>query len=301
VSRTDPSSSPAARPLAAPAQNLRHVAPPLRLDDDAESGAEKAVVTLFARAAFAGGARPRAPWALVAEGAGFFHGVDYNPGALPASARRGPLETTPMQRLWTKAGHAGAPPILDEPGLAALAGSRASVPGDPTSALLARLADGDRGVSSELFQALWTPVRRLAGAMLQNDADADDAAQDAIVTIFERVAGYDRTRAGLPWALAIAGFACRTLRKKRLRRREEPEGAAPTSIAEDSPEAKVEQRELVEAALTVLESLTDVERETLIATYWDEQASASGATLRKRRERALDRLRSLFGRIYGLR
>ena len=46
----------------------------------------------------------------------------------------------------------------------------------------------------------------------------------------------------------------------------------------------------------------DAERTTfedLVATLLDE-TTASGATLRKRRERALDRLRASFRRLYGL-
>ena len=53
-------------------------------------------------------------------------------------------------------------------------------------------------------------------------------------------------------------------------------------------------------AIAALGELSEADRETLIATFWDEAASVSGATLRKRRERALDRLRKTFGRLYGL-
>jgi RNA polymerase sigma-70 factor (ECF subfamily) len=183
----------------------------------------------------------------------------------------------------------------------AVAVRRPLPPDDPTSALLARLADGDRGVASDLFRLLWSPVRRLAGTMLRHDADADDAAQDAMVTIFARVSDYDRTRAGLPWALAIAGYACRTTRKKRSRRREDLDHAVAEVAAPSQAEDALEQQQMLEAAVATLDVLSATDRETLLATYWEEhQASASGATLRKRRERALDRLRILFRSTYGL-
>jgi RNA polymerase sigma-70 factor (ECF subfamily) len=54
------------------------------------------------------------------------------------------------------------------------------------------------------------------------------------------------------------------------------------------------------AAIAALGELSEADRETLIATFWDEAASVSGATLRKRRERALDRLKKTFRRLYGL-
>jgi len=46
--------------------------------------------------------------------------------------------------------------------------------------------------------------------------------------------------------------------------------------------------------------LSDSDRETLVATFWDEAASVQGPTLRQRRERALTRLRASFRKIYGL-
>jgi RNA polymerase sigma-70 factor (ECF subfamily) len=199
-----------------------------------------------------------------------------------------------------KLGHVWAPARLEGHGTRAQATRRPSAE-DPTSSLLARLADGDRSVSSELFRVLWPPVRRLTGSMLQHDADADDAAQDAMVTIFARVADYDRTRAGAPWALAIAGYACRTVRQKRVRRREDRDDVIADVPAASAPDQELEQQQVLAAAVAALDALSETDRETLLATYWEEhQASATGPTLRKRRERALDRLRSLFRRVYGL-
>ena len=117
--------------------------------------------------------------------------------------------------------------------------------------------------------------------------------------ILERASDYDRKRPAMPWALAIAGWECRTLARKRLRRRETgEEGAA--ALPEGSAEEDIVQRNLIAAALTALGELSEADRETLVATFWDEAASVSGATLRKRRERAVDRLRNTWRRLYGL-
>src|SRR4029079_7538387 len=89
---------------------------------------------------------------------------------------------------------------------------------------MARLADGDRSVFPQLFAQLWPPIRRLCLSLLQNEADAADAAQEALQKILERApADYERSRPALPWALAIAGWECRTLLRKRQRRHEVPE------------------------------------------------------------------------------
>ena len=76
--------------------------------------------------------------------------------------------------------------------------------GDPAELdlLLARLADGDRSVFPQVFARLWPPIRRLCSSLLRNEADAADAAQEALQKILERApADYDRSRAALPWAL----------------------------------------------------------------------------------------------------
>lgn len=164
-------------------------------------------------------------------------------------------------------------------------------------ALMARLADGDRAVFASVFELLWGPVLQLCSTLLQNQADASDAAQEAMHKILERCSDYDKGRPALPWALAIAGWECRTIRRKRQRRREvEPEQQRSGSPLQE----ELIQRDLAAAALTALGELSPADRETLLATFWDEAASVAGATLRKRRERALERLRKTFRRLYGL-
>jgi RNA polymerase sigma-70 factor (ECF subfamily) len=166
-------------------------------------------------------------------------------------------------------------------------------------ALMARLADGDRSAFSPVFARLQAPVQRFCKSMLKNEADAADAAQQTMTKIFERASDYDRTRRAMPWALAIAAWECRTLRRKQTRRRETPEDAA-NEPADASGEDAMLQRDLEQAVRTALSELSELDRDTLIATFWEQAGSVTGATLRKRRERALDRMRHAFRRLYGL-
>ncbi len=171
---------------------------------------------------------------------------------------------------------------------------------DPSAdldALMARLADGDRSAFSPVFRRLWPPVHRMCSSLTSNAADADDAAQQAMEKILTRASDYDPTRPALPWALAIAGWECRTLGRWRSRRREVSEAAIPEHGA--WPDLEFERRELGEAARRAMDELSLTDRETLMATFWHEAAAVSGATLRKRRERALGRLRDAFRRLYG--
>jgi len=180
-------------------------------------------------------------------------------------------------------------------------------PPDPLDALMARLAEGDRAVFRQVFERLWPPLQRLCRSLLHDQADAADAAQEAMQKILERApADYDRQRPALPWALAIAGWECRTLIRKRQRRREVPEADSGQSSEERDSEQEFVQRDLSRAALEALGELSELDRETLLGTFWDEAESSTAseaslpATVRKRRQRALGRLRDAFRRLYGL-
>lgn len=164
--------------------------------------------------------------------------------------------------------------------------------------LLGKLADGDRAAFTEVFRLLWGPVLRLCTSMLKNEADAADAAQQALEKVLTRADDYDRSRPALPWALGIAAWECRTFARKRARRRELPDELAP-EIGSGSEE-QLAERELMRAAVDALGELSLPDRQALIATFWAEAAPVTGATLRKRRERALKRLRDKFKRLYGL-
>lgn len=166
-------------------------------------------------------------------------------------------------------------------------------------ALVARLADGDRSAFTPAFKLLWSPALRLCMKMLKNEADASDAAQQAMEKILSRASDYDPKRPAMPWALGIAAWECRTIVRKRARRGEVSDDAAIEGKVDGAEEAVMQAR-LTEAALEAMGQLSDADRETLVATFWDEAASVSGATLRKRRERSLDRLRRAFRRLYGL-
>ena len=94
------------------------------------------------------------------------------------------------------------------------------------NALMVRLGDGDRSVFASVFRLLWSPTLRLCMSMLKNEADAKDAAQQGMEKILARASDYDPKRPALPWALAISAWECRTILRKRNRRRETPEDLA---------------------------------------------------------------------------
>src|SRR5213594_3974224 len=92
-----------------------------------------------------------------------------------------------------------------------------------------RLADGDRAAFHPVFAILWPLLRRFAARHLRPE-EAEETAQEVLVKVFFRAAEFDPSRNALAWALGIAAFEIKTVRRRRLRRREvtPPEGAIET-------------------------------------------------------------------------
>jgi RNA polymerase sigma factor (sigma-70 family) len=167
------------------------------------------------------------------------------------------------------------------------------------SDLLARLADGDRDAFGPTFVRLWRPVRDFAGGVLKSDHDADDVAQRVMLALFSRANEYDRKRDALAWSLGIASWECRRLLRTSMRRRE-------VTLEQDdrfdngpSPEEALVDAEIRRALLDALGELSVEERHALGIEQLDE--TVAPATVRKRRQRALARLRSAWSRNDGKR
>jgi DNA-directed RNA polymerase specialized sigma24 family protein len=160
-----------------------------------------------------------------------------------------------------------------------------------TSAL-GRLGDGDRTAMSEVYGGLIAPVRALAKRLLAHEQDAEDAAEDVMVEIFERSADFERDRDALAWALTITVWCCRTERRRRSRRRIEPldVGDAVASSMPD-PEQMLVERHQRELLRQVAGELDPLDREALDAVLSGEPLSAA---LRKRKQRLLVRLRRML-------
>ena len=167
--------------------------------------------------------------------------------------------------------------------------------------LMLRLADGDRRAFDGVFAALEPVVARLCRHLLPDAAEAEDAAQAALLKIFLEASRFNPQRDAVGWALTIAAFECRTLRQKRRRLREDamtPGDAAPDDRTPEADALDVEQRSAFEA---VLQEMSPVDRETLCAlTGQINRPAVPPATFRKRAERALRRVRAVWRSRYGL-
>ena len=156
---------------------------------------------------------------------------------------------------------------------------------------LTALAGGDRAAFDPLFRRLWPLLRGFARRFLP-DAEADDAAQEALMRLFHRASEFDPKRDALRWSLGIAAWQVRTHRTKARRRRETTTGDEPVRAdPAPSPEEAALASQLSAALDEALAALPPVDAATLLAYARGERPDLPSATFRKRVERALNRLR----------
>ncbi|HEU4648574.1 MAG TPA: RNA polymerase sigma factor [Gemmatimonadales bacterium] len=90
--------------------------------------------------------------------------------------------------------------------------------------LPARLAAGDPDAFGRMVAEYAPTARRLARLLLRNEADADDAVQDGLLSAWQAVGRYDPRRPFRPWLLRIILNAARDLARRRRVRETEPLG-----------------------------------------------------------------------------
>ncbi len=109
------------------------------------------------------------------------------------------------------------------------------------AALVARVVAGDRAAFGVLVDRYAAVARRVARAVLGDPDDADDAAQDALLSALVKLEQYDPRRPFGPWLLRIVANAATDRRRRRKVRRTEPldpglaaSGTRPDTAAERS-------------------------------------------------------------------
>jgi RNA polymerase sigma factor (sigma-70 family) len=170
-------------------------------------------------------------------------------------------------------------------------------------AAMTRLSDGDRTAMAPLVHELWPVIRSFAERGLAQVEDAEDAAQGVFLKICSRVSDFDRRRDALSWAFAIASYEVMTIRQRQHRRRETSVDAdeALRSIADTalSQEEAVIRAELDALVLAAAGTLSNEDRLTLGFVDGVDLDAARSATFRKRKQRALQRFRAVWRKLYG--
>lgn len=175
--------------------------------------------------------------------------------------------------------------------------------GEALDGWLARYADGDRSAFDPLFEQAWPIVLGFCRRLVGDPIEAEDVAQRAMIKLASQAPRYDRDRPALGWILTIAAWEAKTARKtakrQRARRGDFERGAEPVSPAA-TPEASVLRRELHDALSDALDRLPALDRKTLLDDIHEHiDPSLRPATRRKRRQRALERLRGMWRLTHG--
>lgn len=122
---------------------------------------------------------------------------------------------------------------------------------------------GDRAAAERLLAGLLPRVRNLVRYLLRGDQDVDDVAQEALGTIYRRLATYRGDGALLAWADRVTARAAFAFRKRGRARREVPRDDAedvPRDEPESGPEKYVTRRRLV----ALLDTIPDEQRDALV-------------------------------------
>ena len=169
---------------------------------------------------------------------------------------------------------------------------------------MVRLSDGDRSALQSLLDDLWPVILAFAQRSLGHPQDAEDVAQEVFLRICSRISDFDHERDGLSWAFGIASYEIMTQRRRQRRRREIP-GVMTPAVADRASDPAPSQEEAVmtHQLATMLASatgaLSDHDRVALGLVSGPALTPTAGPALRKRRQRALDRLRSVWRRLHG--
>jgi RNA polymerase sigma-70 factor, ECF subfamily len=134
-----------------------------------------------------------------------------------------------------------------------------------SDAQLVELArDGDAGAFAELVRRHLRSAYLTALAVLVNPADAEDAAQDALVTALERLEQCREPERFAAWLRQIARNRALNIRRSRALRRVLSLGAAVQIAAPESPERDLRLSGLRDALLGGLVRLSEVQREVVL-------------------------------------
>jgi RNA polymerase sigma-70 factor (ECF subfamily) len=167
---------------------------------------------------------------------------------------------------------------------------------------MALLADGDRTAFTVVFSELWPLLRGACIEWLGSEHEGEDAAQKALVTLFGKAHEYRRGESCRAWALTIAMWECRSLKRARERSRIAPlELGLLRASSEPSPEEAYVASELGVLATSALGQLSPDDQALVRRVVFEdgETVGPVAASERKRKQRAFDRLRKLWKRTHG--
>src|SRR5205823_11474625 len=144
------------------------------------------------------------------------------------------------------------------------------------AAIVARAVAGDRAAFGVLAERYAGVARRVARAVLGDPDDADDAAQDGLLSALVKLDQYDPRRPFGPWLLRIVANAATDRRRRRKVRRVEQ--LDPALVAGGArPDATTERRALSARLRAALAELSHRRRMAVVLFDVEGYSPAGGA------------------------
>lgn len=154
------------------------------------------------------------------------------------------------------------------------------VPGDDVSELLGRVSRGDSAAFAGLYDALCGPVYGLARRVVRDPERAEDVAQEVFLEVWRKAPTYEPSRGtAKTWVLTIAHRrAVDAVRRNEASRKYEARTVV-DDVQHDSPADALLEREERQRVRNCLETLTDLQLESVQLAYFNGYTYSEVATL----------------------
>jgi len=164
---------------------------------------------------------------------------------------------------------------------------------------------GDDDAFGRLVEAFQGPVYNLCYRMLDDPAEAEDAAQEAFVKAYRNLGRYDPQHKFVTWLLSITSNHCvDRLRRRRMRWVSLSTMANRERIADPSEpmEGRLSQAESEQEVRQLLDGLSPTDRAAIVLRYWNDLSyaeigqalSLSESAVKSRLHRARHELASVW-------
>lgn len=152
-------------------------------------------------------------------------------------------------------------------------------PGD-VDGLLVRVSRGDPGAFEELYDALSSAVYGLARRVVRDPARAEDVTQEVFLEVWRKASRFDAARGkAKTWVMTIAHRrAVDAVRRSESQRRQDHHGA-PDDVSFDEPGDRVIEAEEHGAVRECMETLTELQLESVRLAYFNGYTYGEVATL----------------------
>ena len=130
--------------------------------------------------------------------------------------------------------------------------------------LAVRAQDGDRAALAALVERHEPRVRRLAGYLLNDPQDAEDAAQEALAKVLTRIDQFRGEARFATWLYSLVTNTCRDLGERQRRRQHQALETAPEVASMLGPHDLACQREQRAELARELEGLSNDQRHVMV-------------------------------------